>query len=177
MKRIIALLVALLLGALATAQGEGLTLEGEAQPLNLMPVTSALGYTLSYDVDSFTLESADGTGDVYWWTATYGDSRFPATYLSLSVQAMSAADVAEGLRRQSKEELAETEREVAGAVCPVLTGDTGLEGESAQSTYVCIPTGEETSILAEMRCFTEGLEGVGARMWAIVDTLQLVPAE
>ncbi len=167
MKRAISLLcaLALLLSAAAAAAEE-----------TLMPVTSALGYSLTYDTTSFTLDSRDGTGDTYWWTATYGDERFPATYLCLSAQPMSAAKLAKSLLGQSGDEPTETEREVAGEVCPVIVCDSDADG-NAYTAFVCIPTGDTTSLQVEMRCFEGGQEDIGARMWQVVSTLRLEPLE
>ena len=177
MKRMAGAMLALLLlcaGDFACAEvADG----GEPEDAPLMPVISALGYSLDFDPDHFVLDCNSGDGDVYWWAPTYGDAERTVPYVCVSARGMSAARVLEELRRHAKKGAAETETELAGAVCPVLTCPSGAEGEGAQSTFVCVPVDEDASLLVEMRCLTGDGADVGTCMWQLVETLQVVPAE
>ncbi len=146
-----------------------MVVEGIAETIPAVRHTSWMGYAMTYDPQRFTM-AEDGSSDIYLAEVVEGR---PNVYISVSVvDGLTAEEAVEGLREQNNID-AQGEIVAFGAnryAATYLRRTTGAgSNDAVVEFYVTEQNG--TIFLVEVGYFVDGVEGFGARLAAMLDTI------
>jgi len=170
---LLSLLLLLITGATAFAEGEGQPFQPE-KPIE-MTGSGDNSYTLVYDDAYFSNSSVDGVDEFTWRNQPEGD--YPRCFMSIHrVNGFTLDEVVQGLIIQEDIEGAVNEDDLDGQPMKVLRMCEGTTAKSRVVEYNCLSLNDSGVLIVEMDWFVEAEEGIGARLLAMRDTIQLAPS-
>ena len=159
-----------------------ITLEGMPEPVQAEHLDCKGGaFSIDYFYEDFFHQSSE-YGDTFAWS--YSEDMVSGHYLSISITpGMTAAEVltyaditlTEGFAQVTKENTTVAGYDAVVAICAAPV-DTSYYAADAEVLFYYIDT-PHGCMTIEQCCSLEALEGVGARMSAMLATLRIGPAQ